>query len=446
MRNEQMDKLGIFRFSVPLSSVIHQPSFQIPAFSIGIYSLVAAFIAISAHDDLSQPHLTYFRCVGDDRVLGIKYMYRGCPTASFPTFSSSNRTWHLSNSLTFDGFVLTFPYLEVGGQPTGFSLQSSSDGGATWVTVGAPRFRWTSSGVRFLSGTAPVTARELHFDMRPPWPWLVQNVLEPAIVAASLLCAAAFGVLQQAAIAKLAIIWPLFALAAGSCVASIGFIMSGAPREAFAPAAYATAYLPLATALCLSEPLFLDASAALSLIFIVGGRIVADCAVFADCDHLSTSPPIAPALTAALAILHAVLRVRSVAAALRALHSERDRCDSVWRQVAARPGAGAALRQLADLTRSAGQLCAAGPPARQLNRLAKFRAEGGVAAACAAGSIRDCQLPPCGPCLHSAGTELDEPAAVDSDGCGSTADPGNPVRSLDQLYVQARMQAKRDWH
>ena len=100
-----------------------------------------------------------------------------------------------------------------------------------------------------------------------------QHVLEPAAIAAGLLCAAALGALHQAARAKRAVLWALCALAVGDGAAAAGFAAAGAPREAFTPAASALTYLLLAGALQRSEPLFLDACAGLGLLLLFGGRV-----------------------------------------------------------------------------------------------------------------------------------------------------------------------------
>ena len=387
-------------------------------------------------------NLSLFQLLDENRTLSLSFLYQGCITASnsFLTNSSANRTWRLDSSLTADGFILTFPDEDVGGPPTRFVLQSSADGGATWSTVGKPRFRWAGGGARLLDGAAPLAASELRFDLRPPWPWVEQHVLEPAAIAAGLLCAAALGALHQAARAKRAVLWALCALAVGDGAAAAGFAAAGAPREAFTPAASALTYLLLAGALQRSEPLFLDACAGLGLLLLAGGRVAADCAVFDDCGNLAASPPVGSALVAVLALLHAVYRARSAAAAHRALLHERGRRDEEWRRVAAQPGAAAALAELEVLTRTARRSCAAGPPARQLNRRQGI---GGTSGDATSSWLRLLLGRKSSAAVPGA-AELDGPVAHGWDGPDAAAaaaaepDPDSPVRSLDQLYAQAR--------
>ena len=411
------------RLSAPFSTWIQRPSFQILTLFVGIYYTSCAVLYIQNYEQYAM-HLTYFRLIGADRLLSIGFMNKGCHSSSFQAADSANRTWHLDRPLAADGFILAFPDTDVGGLPVPFSLQSSADAGATWATVAAPDFRWTANGIRALGGAAaPLAARELRFDLRPPWPCLEQNVMEPAVIAAGLLSAAAFGALRQAGRAKAALLCALCALAAGSVAAAAGFAAVGAPREAFSPATAALAYAPLAASLRRSESLFLDACAALGLLCVVAARLAADCAVFADCGNLAAAPPVGAALVAALAALHIALRARSVAGALRGLRQLRGHCDAEWRRVLAQPGAAAALRELAGLVLRARRACAGEPPPRQYNRA--LPSDAGAAAPANAGLSR-----------LQGSAYFDEAAPPDLGGAAS-AGLGRPVRSLDQLYAQA---------
>jgi hypothetical protein len=423
---------NVMRFSTPFSTWINQPSFQILTLLVGICYTYCVYLNIQNYENYVM-HLTCFRLVGADRLLSLRFMYKGCSSVLFQAAASANRTWRLDSPLAADGFILTFPDTDVGGLPVPFSLQSSADAGVTWATVGAPEFRWTANGIRVLGGAAPLAARELRFDLRPPWPCLEQNVLEPAVIAAGLICAAAFGALRQSARAKAAVLCALWLLAAGSVAAAAGFAAAGAPREAFAPATAALAYAPLAALLRRSEPLFLDACAALGLLCIAAARLVADCAVFADCGNLAHAPPIGAALVAALAALYTVLRARSVAEALRGLRQLRGPCDAEWRRVLAQPGAVPALHELADLALRARRACAREPPPRQHNRLLPA----GAGATVLAGDAPAAALP-----RLQGSAYFDEPAPPDS-GDAATADLDRPVRSLDQLYAQARVERVR---
>ena len=423
----QTENLGFSSTISTLSTWITRPSFQILTFFVGIYYLIFMIMSVQAYQD-HVLHMTYFRLVGADRLLSISFTYQGCPTISFQaTAASANHTWRVDSPLAADGFILTFP--DTDGPPVHFSLQSSEDAGATWATVGAPDFRWTANGVRALGGGAPLAARELRFDLRPPWPVLEQNIAEPAVIAAGLLCAAALGVLRQPARAKATMLCALWALAAGSVAAAAGFVGAGAPREAFLPSVAALAYAPLAAALRHSEPLFLDACAGLGLVC-AAARLAADCGVFADCGNIAASPPLVPALVAALAAAHALLRVRSVAATLRDLRRARAPCDAEWRRLLAQPGAAAALRELEYVAQRERRACAEQPPPRQLNRLPSA----GAAAKASAGKVSESfQL-----LLRLQDlTHFDARAALDSDGA-ATADLDRPVCSLDQLYAQVK--------
>ena len=108
--------------------------------------------------------------------------------------------------------------------------------------------------------------------------------------------------------------------------------------------------------------------------------------------------------------------------------------------MAAQPGAAAALAELEVLTRTARRGCAAGPPARQLNRRQGI---GGTSGDATSSWLRLLLGRKSSAAVPGA-AELDGPVAHGWDGPDAAAaaaaepDPDSPVRSLDQLYAQAR--------
>ncbi len=307
----------------------------------------------------------------------------------------------------------------VAADPVAWVIDISRDNGTTWLEVGASAWRLSTFGngldlfprLPYPTPAAPRGAA-VEMDHRQPFQMVIMSIYGGFLWAVFLLSAVAAARAGRAAAVRPLLV--AFLLAAG------GFLVASAAGLAYThdwrgsveAALFAVAQWALALAIALRECRLVAILCAYSVLY--GAIIILGDALLYEAKWLSILLTVAQSHSAATAIFAAAVfwvRRGVLDRARRLVLADRARYDAVWTEIVAAP---CAARALEDLHSTVEQLRAraasARAAARQLNRRA-------LALLTQPGELEQM---------------MDHVLGV-----SGTVDPANPVRSLDQLYVQA---------
>jgi hypothetical protein len=364
-------KLNGLDIIAPLTYNLLHPILQLTLLAMAAYSLAMASTAIARLPTFGVYRVASLRFVPAGRppgvflnssaVVGLTLLRGACPLSPRPASGADPARFDLPHAVDMDGFEAAVDP----GAAAGFSLEGTADDGATWMPVGGSSIRLARDGVRFLRSDAP--AGHLRADYRPPWPWFLQHVLDPAALSAGCLTIVAFGVFRLPDLGTATTVAVMAALAANALACAGGHLAQGRPRAAFEPAALGAQYLCAAAFVRFAEARFAETFAAIGLAGCTAW-LVTDCGVYDDAGYLPRHPPAVALCFLAMGGAVLLLRWRYWRRAMRGVGPDRTAYDSEWRRAeAAAPGAGDALAALAAAT---DRLAAACSPAlaRHYNR------------------------------------------------------------------------------
>ena len=368
-------KLNGLDLVAPLTYNILHPLLQLTLIAMAAYSLYSAAAAVTGLPAYGRFRVASLRVVVYSDSLtrmpppanstalftSLSLLRGGCVIEPGPVPGADPSRFELLEAVDMDGFSATLAQ-PPGGGPGGFSLLGSAGDGAPWITVGASTVRLTRDGVRFLTGGGGAGA--VRFDYRPPWPWYLKEIADPAILSLGCVGAVLFGAFRLPDLGKAATGAALAALSANALGCAAGYLALGSGRAAFEPALLGAIHAGTAALVWRAEPRFAETVAAAGAAGVLVW-VLASTAVYDDPGCLPLQPPAMALCFAALGAAFLLLRWRYWLRATAEVEEDRLRYDAEWRRSAT-----AAPAPIAELAAATDRLGAACSPllARHYNR------------------------------------------------------------------------------
>ena len=430
-------KVGSELYLAPFQASISHRLVQIFLIFLGLYLLAMFITVVVKKQNYGLKEFSSFKFSGnifshdestlqDLKLCSVRFTLRGCESYStvLPDCDGFNLTLPL---LRFDGMELTFSatnYSQVSYML--FQILGSRDSWQTSGVVASSDTRLALTDIRFLKNRVPYR-QEFLLDYSPRLPFLVYGLSHFLLWGLICIQIGVCGALHRSALAKRLCIFLLAVSCIVSAISSACLLAAGGlAREALAPALGALVCGAQSAVLLVSEKHLLHANVLVGLAALAL-RIAIDAVAFNDAEYVLVDPPVLPLGFLAVGGALLAARRRWLLATLSALAQDRALYDKLWRTVTTEDGR--ALDVLDRRVRSLPRSCAPadGRP-RQLNR--RIRARRTDADRSISSVVSRVFQPDDGP-LDS--TDLG--AARGS--LTGEPDPASPVRSLDQLYVQA---------
>ena len=372
--------LFVITFFKPLYSLFYQRWFGFCIAALVVYPMyMATTFSLQLNDygelsgkyfQLSVPMLDLVRA-----NISVSLLREGCsvlPEARTTFIDSLPAAAVLELSfpsvVRINGYRLTMSIVQQD-TPLVFQLLASLDN-RTWHQAGAPTIRHTTRGVRFLDGpyVGDSAAGELVVaaDLRPPWPLILEGLVDPILHVATLAALAALATLRRPRTACLAFATGWALLGANAAVCAAGYLATGLWREAAPPCALTAFYAIAAAALRFAHARLPDALA-VGGAFVVIVRVAMDCAAWRDAAYLAADPPVFGAICAAAGAAFATLRFRFIRAAQRATCADRAAYEAFRAALPPQSAGGTATLDAACADLAAAAACV-GARARQLCR------------------------------------------------------------------------------
>jgi hypothetical protein len=325
--------------------------------------------------------------------------------------------------------------------PVQWVLEASRDGGGLWETVGASCWRQYSDGsVGFYPHLPFPTPGDrgsvVQIDYRIPWEWGLDAVAANSIYAAGWFAATASGLVGREHVARNIILWMSCAAALVFFVEALGYLLA---NEGYTALSVLIEYGPSQAVWIVGLAFF--ESKLMHMLLWFGLTVL--CTLLARDVALYQRPATVPLFSflsssAFIVMIFVALAIcfrwRSIRQAVRLVAEDKFRYDAVWEDLMRDEAAFRRLTDLRKLAEDAQRRCCIS--ARQFNR--KFLSG---ACRCRRGCLRSgfgwaglsCGSQPdlavtTGPASTAFNTRMTIAGSVD---------PSNPLRSLDQLFVQA---------
>ena len=420
-------------FVAPFRACLDRTVVKVAFLVLGIYQLFFFFTVAISIENYGVKESKFFRFRGSytvgeqNQILDlseIRFTYRGCESYVADTTNMSQSEINISKSIRFDGMVLKFAVSESDAHGSmAFKLLGSNDGWRTSSVAAAPDLRFAPSDVRFLANAVPFQ-RQVALSYRPPLGLTAFTLGHHLLWSVIGLQIGICGILKRASLARTLCIWLVAIGGAFSCASAAALLLDSAGsvrREALNPVAYILVYWVVSAVLWLLEARFFDACVFVGIASLAL-RALEECFAFRDCSYLLVEPPVLSILSTLYGAFLIARRRRCRALAASAAAADAVIYETQWRRVleAERAAIGALDLNIRLLARG----CGVGRP-RQLNRQFR-RVDPGTALSSLMSRV-----------FSADDAALEGPDLGNLDSVAGKFDPGNPVKSLDQVYAQA---------